>query len=337
MNHFDLTDRERLDLAAAAAWLATAERLLITTHVRPDGDAVGSVLSLRGLLTDLGCHCAVFFPEEPGGAHRRVLPVEHVTADIADVHAYDALCVLDCGNPERVALPAGITLKAFTRVLNLDHHPDNQRYGTINAVVSATSTTEALLWMARMADWPLSRETATALMFGLVTDCGTFRFGNTTARTFRSAAMLLEAGARYPDIVDALHFRVSAGCQRLRNILWRRATFAFDGKLAWTVLEKGDLEACGVHPQETENIIDVIRCLDTVEVACLLQPEKDAVRFSLRSRSSAISAGRIARRLGGGGHAAAAGASVDHITVEGAVQRLLPLVAAELDLPVSST
>lgn len=337
MNHPPLIPQERLELAEAATWLTSAGRILITTHIRPDGDALGSVLALHGLLTTRGVNCTVFFPEEPGRAQSRVLPVDHLTAAISDLAAYDALCVLDCGNPERVTLPVDAALNQFPRILNLDHHPDNQRYGTTNAVISATSTTEALLWMARIADWSISAETATALMFGLVTDCGTFCFNNTQAETFTSAATLLAAGARYREIIDALHFRVSTGTQQLRNLLWQRAAFAFDGQLAWTVLAKEDLKACGVHPQDTENIIDVIRCLDTVEVACLLQPEDGSVRFSLRSRSSGISAGRIARKLGGGGHEAAAGARVDQVTVEEAIQRLLPLVAAELNPPVKST
>ena len=337
MNLHHLNDQEKSDLEAAACWLDTVGRLLITTHIRPDGDALGSVLSLHGLLTDRGVDCAAFFPEEPGRSHIRVFPDAPLTAAIPDVSLFDAICVLDCGNPERVALPAGASLKRFSRILNVDHHPDNRDYGTVNAVIAATSTTEVLLWMARMADWSLSAESATAMMFGLVTDSGTFRFNNTRSETFTAAADLLAAGARYRDIVDALHFRISVGAQTLRNRLWERAAFAFDGRLAWTVLEKKDLAECGVHPQDSENIIDVIRCLDTVEVACLLQPEGESIRFSLRSRSAGVSAGRIARELGGGGHDAAAGARLDHVSVAEAIQRLLPLVATELNsLAVSS-
>lgn len=331
MNHVHLSAQEKVDLGVAATWLKSAGNLLITTHMRPDGDALGSVLSLLGLLTDQGIGCTAYFPEEPGRTHARILPVDRLSATVPDVNPYDSLCVLDCGNPERVALPDGVSLDHFQRILNVDHHPDNQRYGTVNAVLAATSTTEILLWMAQVAGWPLAPETATALMFGLLTDCGTFRFNNTRAQTFTSAAALLSAGARYRDIVDALHFRVSAGSQKLRTLLWERAAFAFNGKLAWTVLDKNDLVRCGVHPQEIENIIDVIRCLDTVEVACLLQPEPGSIRFSLRSRSADISAGRIARQLGGGGHDAAAGARVSHVSVEEAVELLLPLVDAELN------
>lgn len=321
-----------VDVKSAADWLCQAGHLLLVTHVRPDGDAVGSLIGLHSLLESQGVESVPFMNEPVGSRYSRVVNGDVVKTEVADCGVFDAVCAVDCGNPERLDLPSNCSgLMAFPSVINIDHHPDNRRYGQANLVVpKATATAEILVSLAESGGWPLSAQAANALLLGLVTDCGTFRFANTSAATFESVAKLLRYGADYASLVDALHFRDPPGLAMLRCEILERACFEFDGRLVWSVLEQADLNRHGLNPHDTENLIDVLRSIDSVEIACLLQPEPGYMRYSLRSRGIGVAVGSIARALGGGGHEAAAGARIAGISLDQAVARLKPLAEEAL-------
>ncbi|OPZ26172.1 MAG: Bifunctional oligoribonuclease and PAP phosphatase NrnA [Lentisphaerae bacterium ADurb.BinA184] len=159
----------------------------------------------------------------------------------------------------------------------------------------------------------------------MVADTGAFRFSNTTPATLRLAADLRDHGADYPAVMDSLFFQEPLGLLRLGAALLESAELAYGGRLIYAVLKPELLEQFGVQPSETEDIIDVLRRVQGVEIACLIQPEPAHTRFSFRSRSPALSVADLARRLGGGGHHAAAGARIPAVPLPEAKQMLLDL------------
>ena len=319
------------DCQALAAWLASRRHPLIVTHLRPDGDAFGSVYAMHNLLRDNGMSACRWLVEAPPPRYARLFengafppPAPPTPATPAD-----GVIALDCARADRLELPPGMRVADRPwPLVNLDHHQDNPGYGDLNLIDgTACSTAEILFRLARALDWRVSPATATALLVGAVTDTGCFRFTNTSPASFRLAADLVEAGADYAAAMDSLYFQEPFGRLRLGAALVENACFAYDGRLIYSVLTPEMTAGFGVRPAETEDLIDALRCVHGVEIACLIQPEPACTRFSFRSRSPALSVAEIAKRLGGGGHHAAAGARIPAVPVVEAERILIELTA----------
>ena len=246
---------------------------------------------------------------------------------------FRGIVALDCSNPERLDLPKGLGDRwRDMPVLSVDHHPDNHEYGSITLVQpAAAATAQVLFEMALRLGWTCPPQAADCLLVGLLTDTGGLRFANTTADVLECASRLVEQGAGYHRVVDALFFRESLGRARVQARMLETAEFAAAGRIAITVVTPEMLTEEGVAEQDTENLIDIVRTLDTVQIACLFQPEKGDVRVSLRSRSAAFPVGQTARRLGGGGHAAAAGLTLENTNLDEARRRVVPLLVGLLE------
>jgi phosphoesterase RecJ-like protein len=207
----------------------------------------------------------------------------------------------------------------------LDHHPDASRQGHIHvfdpdAPATGTLVFELLGHLGVTAD----RAIATCLYTALLTDTGRFSYSNTTPYALRVAASLIEAGADPNAVFTAAYEDRSRGAQRLIGLALERITLANDGRVAYSWIASEDLTSTGARPEETENLIDHLRALGGVDVVVLLKAGDDVVRGSLRAKGDA-DVGSVARQLGGGGHRAAAGFTVDG-DVTGALARVLPLL-----------
>src|SRR5262245_3698898 len=196
-------------LEAVAEEVRNGDRFLLTTHENPDGDALGSLLAMHHILGALGKDSVMFLAskEFPLPIEYRFLPLEEVfheaPADLAD----RTIVFLDCGNIDR--MPVEWLQNHEARVLNIDHHHDNTRFGDVNLVdVEASSTAEIVFDPARLLDAQITPEIADALYVGLVTDTGRFMYENTDARSHRMAADLIEAGVDVHDIFRRLYERV---------------------------------------------------------------------------------------------------------------------------------
>jgi phosphoesterase RecJ-like protein len=154
-------------------------------------------------------------------------------------------------------------------------------------------------------------------------DTGAFQFPNTTPAVLRCAARLTAGGADFATVMDRLFYHEPLGRRRLAARLLEQLRFACSGRLAYACLLPAWLEELGVEPADTEGLIDSLRVLDGVDMVCLLQPEADGVRLSLRARRRAWPADRVAHALGGGGHPLAAGARLRGATLAEAEARLL--------------
>ncbi len=298
-------------LAELSTLFATLDDVLIVTHERPDGDAIGSVLGLLAVLKESGRRAAAYFADPLPAAYQQFVKCEPYVSHPPQMLTHKTLICLDCGNVKRLALCEEIkaALGGF-RIINIDHHPDNSLFGEVNHVDSHACSTAEIVYRAIVGTgtMTISPDAATALLLGVVMDTGGFRFDNTNASVFSLAASLAEAGADYHGIVKAMFFSRPLGqFKLLSDIGFRQVRFACEGKLAFFHLADELLRAYAVDPRDTEGLIDFVRTIEGVVVTVMTSQRGDAVKVSLRSGDPRVSVGEIARRHDGGGHELAAG------------------------------
>ena len=304
------------ELDRAVDELRTGHRFLLTTHEGPDGDALGSLLALHHLLEQLGKDSVMFLAakEFPLPVEYRFLPLAGVfhepPADVVD----RTLVFLDCGNIDR--MPVDFLRRDGARVLNIDHHHDNTRFGAVNLVDTVAScTAEIVLEIGKRLGAELTPRIASALYVGLVTDTGKFMYENTGAGAHRMAAELIEAGVDVNDTYRRLYERVPIEKLRLISRALDKIERHDDGRVATTYISLDDYEATGGGEDLTEGIIDFVRSLEGTAVAAVIRDKSDggraARKVSLRSTDGAVDVSAIARVHGGGGHRRAAGFGSD--------------------------
>lgn len=313
------------------AALRTAQTILVAVHVRPDGDAVASLGAAVSILRDNGFQAFGILPEQPSKDLAPFLPAEGILQSAEGIEA-DVFITADCSKPDRVAA-GGYPFEHCQTLINIDHHPDNPNFGTLNLVApDAAACTENLYALFRDAGFRISQENATRLLLGLITDSGCFRFQNTSPNAFRTAAELMELGADHKRIIVTIFSSRPERFVRLEaEFALNRLKTAFGGKFAWMYLDPEVLAKYGVEMRETDSLIEIPRNIDGVEIAATLRPEKDGWKASLRAKREPYSAGRIARALGGGGHEMAAGCTITAPTMEEAEKILLQHVETELN------
>jgi phosphoesterase RecJ-like protein len=303
-------------LEQAVEELRAGDRFLLTTHENPDGDALGSLLGLHKVLSQLGKDSVMFLAakEFPLPIEYRFLPLEEVfhepPADLVD----RVLVFLDCGNIDR--MPVDFLQREGARILNIDHHHDNTRFGGVNLVdVGASCTAEIVYEMIEPLGAELTAEIASALYVGLITDTGRFMYENTDARTHRIAAELIEAGVEVDDTYRRLYERMPREKLRLLARALDKIEIVSGGSLALTYVSAEDYEGTGAGEEMTEGIIDHVRSIEGPLVAAVIRDHVEAGRparkVSLRATDGRVDVSAIAREHGGGGHARAAGFSTD--------------------------
>jgi len=310
-----MTDTAALALDARNAVLQTIgseERFLLVTHENPDGDALGSLIAMQALLRALGKDSLmVITPDDFPLPHEyRFLSLDGlVTGPPPDLETRTVM-FLDCGNLDRNPLAA---LHDAGSLVNIDHHHDNTRFGTINYVVEDASCTAEIVWdLLHATGVELTTPLAEALYVGLVTDTGRFSYENTSGRAHRMAAELIAAGVD----VAAMYRRIyeempEAKLRLLCRALSSMRVFA-DGRLATAVLTVEDFAETGAEDSHSEGVIDHLRALAGVKVAMLVREIVANGRgiqrkVSLRATDNDIDVSAIARLHGGGGHRRAAG------------------------------
>ena len=294
--------------------ITNAHEFILVTHEHPDGDAIGSLIAMQEILTALGKDSLVFIDESelplPGEYSFFELAglVETVPPDIDG----RTIVFLDCGNVERNAAEA--FRRPGAHILNLDHHHDNTRFGTVNLVVPEASCTAEIVWdLMNALSVKATVKIAEALYVGLITDTGRFMYQNTTARSHRMAAELIEAGVD----VHEMYRRVYEGVPYGKLALLARGLAnvkRYDGgRLTMTELSAGDFVDSGAEESFSEGVVDHLRAVQGTAVAALVRDrigDLDGGRLrkvSLRSSDERVDVSRIARVQGGGGHRQAAG------------------------------
>ncbi len=308
---------KRLTLQETAQRLLEAKKLVLTAHVHPDGDSLGSLLGLESLLTVLGKQVEIWLDDEVPPAYRFLpgweciqrLPENAVRLD------GDLLVVLDASDKGRIGR-VGECLKA--PLLNIDHHVSNMEYADeLYLDVKAAATGEIITQLAKEFQCALPPSAAAALYVAIATDCGFFRYANTTPQTLRMAALLVEAGAKPAELSEALETRPYGEVVALREVLTTLEVTAA-GRVAYITVTP----EVAARIDSTEGFINYPRTLDGVEVAVLFKFQDDQhARVSLRSKGADVS--QVALAFGGGGHTRAAGCSVDGDSPEDMRQKVL--------------
>jgi phosphoesterase RecJ-like protein len=323
------------EIERVVAEVRDRDRFILTAHEGPDGDALGSLLGMHHLLTQLGKDSLMFMAakEFPLPIEYRFLPLEEVfhepPADMAD----RTVVFLDCGNIDR--MPVDFLTEGGNFIINIDHHHDNTRFGDVNLVdTGASSTAEIVYELGRRLGGRLTPEIASALYVGLVTDTGKFMYENTDAGTHRIAADLIEAGVEVDDTYRRLYEHVPLEKLRLVARALDGIERHCDDRLILTYVTTADYEASGAGEEMTEGIIDHLRSVEGAKVAALVRDQgtrgRAARKVSLRSSEGDVDVSAIARRHGGGGHKRAAGFSTD-LELEELIAFLCGEVGAQLD------
>jgi bifunctional oligoribonuclease and PAP phosphatase NrnA len=286
----------------------------VVTHENPDGDALGSLIATQSILTAMGKDCVMFIDasEFPLPHEYRFLPLSGLVSAPPEDLDDRTIVFLDCGNLERN--PAEALQRPGARILNIDHHHDNTRFGTVNLVVPEASCTAEIVWdlMAGLGVTP-SLNCAEALYVGLITDTGRFMYENTSARSHVMAAELIAAGVDVHGIYRRVYEGVPYGklallARGLANV--RRYD---DGRLTMTALSAEDFTQSGAEESYSEGVVDHLRAVQGTAVAALVRDrmgDTDGGRrrkVSLRATDDRVDVSAIARAQGGGGHRQAAG------------------------------
>ncbi len=290
----------------ARRMLHDAPHILLLTHERPDGDALGSLLGAAWMLRAAG-HQVSAYSRDGVPASYRFLPGCELIADKLP-SAADACVLLDCSDLSRIgeeyaSLPCPATL-------SIDHHQTNSKFAEINLVDPGSSATAELLCeLAGPLGLSLTAESATCLLAGVVSDTLGFRTSNVSLRTLETTRRLMEHGANLPAVVEAsLHRRSFAAAQYWGAGLGR---IQRDGRLVWTALTLQDRAAAGYPGRDDADLINVLATIeDTVVAVMFIEQERGRVKVSWRARNG-LDVTAVAAGFGGGGHPAASGATVE--------------------------
>lgn len=305
------------DIEAMARALREAERVLVVTHESPDGDALGSMLATKLACEQLGKDVLAYLTPETGLPREyRFMNLENVLREPPEDCETRVLVAVDCANARRIG-PDEMPLACAASVLNVDHHHDNTRFGDVNLVVEdASSTAEILADLFSRLGVELTQQIAEALYIGVVTDTGRFQYTNTTPKTLRLAAELLEAGVNSQRIFQDIYESVELAKLRLVARALDNVRVLHGGRLIISSLTRDDFASAGADEPLAEGIIDYLRAIAGAEMVSLIrEPPLDGKlpprKVSLRSANAGIDVSAIAREFGGGGHRQAAGFSTE--------------------------
>jgi phosphoesterase RecJ-like protein len=306
-----------IDWSPLASVLDRHDRFLVTTHVRPDGDALGSALGMAGLIEARGKGARVVIPSPTPPRYAFLDPDRRISrfgdegTTPADLTGFDALVILDLSSWSQLGdMAPWVSEFPGARVV-VDHHVSADDLG---AIVLKDTTAEAtgvlVLDAAEALNAPISPEMATALMTALAMDTGWFRHPSTRPSSFRAAARLMEAGADVHAIYRKLFEQNTPGRLRLIGQALSHLRFDLDGRVAYATVGRADFERTGAIPPETEDLVDYTVSMVGVEVGLLfIEQFRGGIKLSVRTRSD-FDCARLASRFGGGGHHAAAGANL---------------------------
>ena len=302
------------DWDRAVEVLAAAPAVSIACHVNPDGDALGSLLAASLGLRQLGKETYPSWGTRPVAVppSYAFLPGSDSVLQVADVPSGGAFLALDCGAVGRLGDLQPVASKA-ENVINVDHHPGNDDFGHLNLVVTeASSTAELVMRLLLDLGVNVDLDIATCLYTGIVTDTGSFQYANASPDTLRLAADLLGLGVSAPAIAQEVFESAPFGFLKLAGRVLDRAELCDEG-LVWSWVGRKDLAETGVHPDESDQLIDMIRSTRDADIAALFKEQRDGGwKVSLRSKGPRT-VGHLARARGGGKHDLAADFTVAEI------------------------
>jgi phosphoesterase RecJ-like protein len=293
------------------------QRFVLTSHARPDGDAVGSVLACGQILRAMGKHADVFLSDGVPYIYKPLPFAETVVVAPSVPAEYEAAIILECDSVQRTRLH-GLE-KHY--LINIDHHSTARPFANVNWIdPSACATAEMIFRLAREAGVKISSDIATCLYTAVLTDTGSFCFNGTNERTFALAQELVRAGADPSGIAQNVYF--SNPTSKMRLLGSALSNLHRDGELAWMYISREHMDRAEATDEDSEGLVNYALAIEGVEVALFFREQADGrFRVSLRSKG-AINVASVAERFGGGGHECASGCAMEG-PLSVAVERIL--------------
>lgn len=306
--------------------IADHESFLITSHARPDGDAIGSALGLMHLLEPMGKRVTVAFADRIPTMYRCLPGVERIVAQLpSDIH--DVAILLECDSIQRTGfdrIEAGM-------IVNIDHHQSGRSFADFNWIDPEACAVGTMIYHLVVASGEdLSAEMASCLYTAILTDTGSFTFASTDSTTFGVAEHLLERGADSNGIAQSIYF--SNPESKVRLLGAALSNLEIDGEVAWTFVTREEMTRANAIVEDCEGIVNYLISILGVRAAVFLRelPEGDTFRLNLRSKGT-VDVAEVAERFGGGGHRNASGCTID-----GPLSQVVPILVNELHLACRS-
>ncbi len=290
--------------------IRSSETICVVGHVRPDGDCVGSQLGLSLALLNAGKKVTVW-NQDTVPAKLAFLDSRKLIEKPQKGQRFDCVIATDCASLERLGSVAEC-INERQIFINIDHHTSNTRYADMNWIAAREpSTGELIFRLLKVANWPITPAISDCLFTAVSTDTGSFQYPTTRPATYHVAGELVKKGANLAKICDEVYQSYPLARVRLLRHVYNKFRLTHDNQIAYFWLKKADYTRTGSDSSDSEGLIDHIRAIEPVVVACIFEEvEPDLTRISLRSKSPKVDVNKVAQLFGGGGHPAAAGARV---------------------------
>ena len=290
--------------------IRASRTVCVVGHLRPDGDCVGSQLGLTLALQNLGKKVTCWNEDRVPQKYKFLDP-EGIIQKPKRGLKFDCVVATDAATFERLG-SVGRCIVQRKLFINIDHHESNSRYADINWVSAREpSTGELVFRLLKAARWPINPRIANSLFTAVSTDTGSFQYATTRPGTFHVAGELVRRGADLAQICDEVYQSYPVSRARLLRHVYSHFRLTYNDQIAYFWLKKADYARTGADSSDSEGLIDHIRAIAPVVVACVFEElEPGMTRVSLRSKSDKVNVNEIAGQFGGGGHPAAAGARI---------------------------
>lgn len=294
--------------------LLSAKNVIIFTHSRPDGDALGSSFGLRDFLRACNIKADVLLTENPPSRYIPLCDNPVRKLDKVALDEYDLVVTCDCANHERLACDSKITIENLRqkKFVNIDHHHNNNVGGNIELLnPNSSSNCKIIAELLLSTNKELPQSTLNWLLLGMMTDTGSFRFSNTCGNTLRTAAILLDKGAQLEKIVNQIFLSKPYNQLRFENEMVEKRLHLFcNNRFAIASLPQEMMDAYNFKIKEDEGLIDILRGIDSVIISALVTRVHGGYKVSLRSKDSNYPVRPIAQLWNGGGHDLASGTTM---------------------------
>jgi len=307
------------------------DNIVVFVHENPDGDAIGSIISLSTALRLMGKNVEAYVEFYPSNNLFLIEKAPWVkTFDELDTSkVYNLAIALDCGDKMRMGKANEVFDKALSTI-NIDHHITNDNYGKYNFVdAKAAATGEIMYDLIKMLDIGLTTEIAEAIYLAIVSDTGTFKHSNTTPKTLETAARLLETGIDISYLIRKAFYETSLERTRCLGKVLSSLEVELDGKVGILHITPEELDNYNVDSQDLEGMVDFSRNIKGAEVGIFIKPRNGEYKISLRSNNY-VDVAAIAGEFGGGGHVRAAGCSFSDMTIEEIKEKLLEKIKEQI-------
>lgn len=292
---------------------------MIATHNNPDGDAIGSLVAMGLSLEAFNKKTTLYIESSIPAIYRFLPSTDHIVRTVgSEGNSYDTAIIVDCGDLQRIGKAAPVVSR-IPAIINIDHHITNTYFGQLQLIdISACAAAEIIYRLIRKMGLRISKEIATCIYTGILTDTGSFRFSNTNRAAFEICQEMIDMGVDPYDVAQHVYGTYSLGRIKLLNLALDSIEISQNGKLSVMTLTQNMLEETETQPEDIDGFINYAR-IDDVKVAVLIQENpngnkesKDLKSFNVSLRSDGtVDVARIASSFGGGGHYGAAGFSID--------------------------